>query len=140
LGTGVDRLDHVRIYTGILGAGTSAALLVGLAALVVASLDRALERRAALAHLAVLGAPRRTVRTSIVLQMLPVSVVLLGASTLAAVLGGSSLLRWDDSNLAVPSARIAVLSGLAIAAAVIATFASVVGAVTPTRPELHRRE
>jgi len=42
-----------------------AALTVGLAALVVATVDRAIERRNALAHLAALGTPTRTIRAAL---------------------------------------------------------------------------
>jgi hypothetical protein len=138
--TYVDRLDSVRIYTGIVAVGTTVALLVGLAALVVASVDRALERRAALAHLAALGTPARTIRSALVLQTLPIAVLLLGTSALAAVLGGSSYLRWGDPTLDVPIVRLVVLTTVAIAMAVVATVASIIGTVTKTRPELLRSE
>lgn len=138
--TAVDRLDSARLYTGIVAVGTLAALSIGLAALVVASVDRAIERRNALAHLAALGAPRRTISAALVLQTLPVALVVLLASGAGAIVGGSSYLRWGDAGSPPPLGALALLTGLGIGAAALATAAALAGTVTRPRAELLRQE
>lgn len=138
--TAVDRLDGVRIYSGIVAVGTLAALTVGLAALVVATVDRAIERRNALAHLAALGAPIRTVRAALALQTLPVALLVLIASGAAATIGGSSYLRWGDPSIRPPFGALTFLTALAIGAAVVATLAALAGTAARPRSELLRQE
>jgi len=138
--TAVDRLDSARIYSGIVAVGTLAALTVGLAALVVATVDRAIERRNALAHLAALGAPIRTIRAALALQTLPVALLVLIASGAAATIGGSSYLRWGDPSIRPPIGALTFLTVLAIGAAVVATLAALAGTVTRPRSELLRQE
>jgi hypothetical protein len=84
--------------------------------------------------------PARTIRRALVLQMLPTAVLLLVLSAVAAMLGGSSYLRWGDPTLDVPVGRVGMLIALAIAMAVAATFAAILGTVTRTRPEMLRSE
>ena len=136
----VDRVDNARVYSGIVAAGTAAALVIGLAALVVATVDRSLERRNALAHLAALGTPAATIRSALVLQTLPVSLVIFAVSGAAAVIGGSSYLRWDDPGIGVPIDALGRLAALAVGAAIIATAAALAGTVARPRQELLRHE
>lgn len=138
--TAVDRLDSARIYSGIVAVGTLAALTVGLAALVVATVDRAIERRNALAHLAALGAPSRTIRAALALQTLPVALLVLIASGAAATIGGSSYLRWGDPSIRPPFGALTFLTALAVGAAVVATLAGLAGTATRPRSELLRQE
>lgn len=138
--TGVDRLDSARIYSGIVAVGTVSALVVALGALVVATVDRTIERAGAQARMAAMGTPARTLRAALVLQTLPVAVLVLVCSGLAAILGGSSYLRFGDPSLRVPLGVISALTGLAVAAALLATIAALVGTVTRPRPELLRVE
>lgn len=137
----VDRMDTPRLYSDVIAFGTKAALAVGLVALMVASIDRAVERRGALTHVAALGTPARTIRSALVLQTLPVSALALAAAGLAAVVGGSSYLRWDDAVPAgLPLDILTALIALSVAAAALATALAVAGSVARARPDLLRRE
>lgn len=139
--TGVDRMDTPRLYTDVIAHGTVAALAIGLLALVVASIDRAVERRAVLTHVAALGTPARTIRSALALQTLPVSVLALTAAGLTAVVGGSSYLRWDSEVDAVlPVGIMVALTALAVAASVLATALALAGTVARARPDLLRSE
>lgn len=138
--TYIDRLDSARIYSGIVAVGTVAALAVGLAALAVATVDRALERRNALAHLAAIGTPASVVRTALALQTLPVSIVVLTTAGTSALVGGSSYLRWGDPTLPVPLGPVGTLTGVALVCALVATAAAVVGTVGRSRTHLVRNE
>jgi hypothetical protein len=108
--------------------------------LVVASVDRELERRGALVHLAALGTPATTIRRALVRQMLPTAVLLARSVGTRRNTGGSSYLRWGDPTLDVPVGRVGMLTALAIAIAVAATFTAILGTVTRTRPEMLRSE
>lgn len=138
--TGVDRLDSARIYTGIVAVGTASALGVALLAIVIATLDRTIERAGPQARLAALGTSASTIRTAIALQVLPVSAAVLVASGAAATLGGSSYLRWGDPAINIPLGPIAALTGLGVASALLATFVAVLATVTRPRPHLLRTE
>lgn len=138
--TGVYREDTGRLYTGLVAIGTASALLVSLAALVVATLDRAIERAGAQARLAALGTPARTIRSATALQVLPVSMLLLISAGVAAALGGSSFLRWGDVAHPLPSALILGLTALAVGGALLATVAAVVATVARPRADLLRAE
>jgi hypothetical protein len=139
--TGVDRMDTPRLYSDVIAHGTVAALAIGLLALVVASIDRAVERRAVLTHLAALGTPARTIRSALALQTLPVSALALTAAGLTAVVGGSSYLRWDSEVDAVlPVGIMVTLTALAVAASVLATVLALAGTVARARPDLLRSE
>ncbi|MBA3281337.1 MAG: hypothetical protein H0U29_03830 [Acidimicrobiia bacterium] len=74
------------------------------------------------------------------LPALPVAVLVLVCSGLAAILGGSSYLRFGDPSLRVPFEVIVALTGLTAASPVLATVAALVGTVTRPRPELLRVE
>ena len=138
--TGVDRLDSARIYTGIVVVGTASALGVALLAIVIATLDRTIERAGPQARLAAIGTSASTLRAATALQVLPVSAAVLVASGATAVLGGSSYLRWGDPGSNVPLGPIAALTALGVAAALLATFVAVVGTVTRPHPQLLRTE
>ena len=103
--TWVNRFDTPRIYRGIIAVGTVAALLVGLAALVVATVDRALERRRPLAHLLAVGASPRTIRSAYAAQLLPATMIMLSLAGTAAIIGGSAYLRWADPSARLPARR-----------------------------------
>lgn len=138
--TGIDRLDSPRIYTAFVAVGTASALCVALLAIVIATLDRTIERAGPQARLAAIGTSASTIRSAIVLQVLPVSASVLVVSGAAAILGGSSYLRWGDPGINIPLAPIAALTGLGVGSALLATLVAVVVTVTRPRPQLLRTE
>lgn len=138
--TGVDRLDSARIYTGIVAVGTASALVVALLAIVIATLDRTIERAGPQARLAAIGTSATTIRGAVALQVLPVSASALVASGAAAMLGGSSYLRWGNPSIHIPLGPIALLTALGVASALLATLVAVLGTVTRPRPQMLRTE
>ena len=65
----------VAIYEALVTIGALAAITIGLLALIIATIDRALERRREIARITALGAPRTTLRRVHLLQTLPVGVI-----------------------------------------------------------------
>lgn len=86
--------DSARTYTVLRGTtylGMSLGFLVGLLAFLIATIDRALERRNNVAAMVVLGIPVSTLRRT---QLLQVLVPLAVALVLAAVVGNVAGLAW----------------------------------------------
>jgi len=138
--TSVDRLDTPRIYRGLIAIGTTSALAVGLAALLVAVTSAAIERRRPMAHLAAVGTPAATIRRTVVLQIAPVSFVLLILAATASILGGDAYIRWGYPNEALPLAALAKLLLAGVAITIIAAVSAAVTATHPSRAEVLRQE
>ncbi len=138
--TGVDRLDTPRIYRGIIAAGTIGALIIGAAALSVATIANAIENRSRLRSLAAIGANQRSIRMSVVLQTASVSLALLIIASTAAIIGGSAYLQFGYENVAIPVRALVVLIGFSIAATALASFLAAAATTQLNRNEIVRQE
>jgi predicted lysophospholipase L1 biosynthesis ABC-type transport system permease subunit len=115
-------------------------LAVGLAAFVIAAIDRSLERRREVAALHVLGAPTSLSWSSQLLQVLvPVGFGVPAAIALG-LLSGAALLSLATARDAVPLDTVATAGALAMLAALAAAAASTLGVPRRISPELLRRE
>jgi O-antigen ligase len=105
-GINVEALQQIGVIETLLGLGMAMGLVIGVAAYLVSVTDRAVERRAHVTALALIGARAGTLRAAQCLQV----VLPLAAGLALAVLGGkvaeSSYLvtgggevRWDWSGL-----------------------------------------
>lgn len=103
------------MITAVVAAGAVAALLIGLAAAVVATADRSVERRSLDANLVAAGVPTRVLRLA---QLWTVSLPIAITTTLAAVFGAITgdlyRRRSQGSSVSFPwsSAVLAASSGL----------------------------
>lgn len=115
-------------------------LFVGLAAFVIAAVDRSLERRREVAALHMLGAPRSLSWSSQLLQV----VIPVGFGVPAAIglglLSGAALLSLAAARESVPFDTVAGAGAIATLAAVAAAVASTLGIPRRVSPELLRRE
>lgn len=138
--TSIDRLDSARIYAAIVAVGTVSALVIALASLAVATLDRTIELAAPQARLAALGTPTRTLRYALVLQILPVCTLMLVTAASIAVLGGASYLRWGNRTAGIPLAPIGTLVAIGLASSALATLGAVAGSAATPRADVLRTE
>lgn len=139
--TDVSSNDASRIYMSMVAVGITVALLIGLAAMIIATVDAALERRAPLARLAALGTSPRTIRLAHLLQTIPVGVIVLGAAGFGALIAGMSYLRWGSSDaLSVPIRSLVLITGIAIAGGVLSSVAGLLATQTRPAPEFLRTE
>jgi FtsX-like permease family len=138
--TGIDRLDTPRIYRGIIAAGTIAALVIGAAALTVATIANAIEHRSRLRALAAIGANPDSIRLSVILETAPVSLGLLVIASTAAIAGGNAYLQFSYPGAAIPLRALGALIGFSFAATALASVLAA-GAVTRlNRDEIIRQE
>jgi len=136
----LEELRTVQGYRTILWTVVGAALLVGFAALLIAAVDRALERRRQVAALAAVGVPLRVLRRSQLIQsLLPLGVGIPLAGGLG-LLGGYGYLRYGEGIAAspVPSILATAVGGLVGALLVAALTLPALG--RGATPELLRRE
>ncbi|MFF9274034.1 FtsX-like permease family protein [Streptomyces griseosporeus] len=139
-GINVDALQQVGIVKTLLAVGMVLGLVIGVAAYLVAAADRAVERRAQVTALALLGARRRTLRAVQVVQVvLPLAVGLLlavvtgkAAESSYLVTGGGSIF-WDGDG--VP-----LLLASAVGAVVVAALGALPLIGRRIDPELIRRD
>ena len=115
-------------------------LAVGLAAFVIAAIDRSLERRREVAALHVLGAPTSLSWSSQLLQVL----VPVGFGVPAAIglglLSGAALLALATARDVAPFDTVVTGGAIATLAALAAAMASTLGVPRRVSPELLRRE
>ena len=115
-------------------------LAVGLAAFVIAAIDRSLERRREVAALHVLGAPTSLSWSSQLLQV----VVPVGFGVPAAIglglLSGAALLSLATARDVAPFDTVVTAGAIATLAALAAAVASTLGVPRRVSPELLRRE
>lgn len=112
---------QIRTLIGLFRAGLVLGVAIGFAAFVVASIDRAIERRSNLTALAIVGVSRATSRLSQVVQtILPLSIgaifsVVLGSVTDNVLAFGGGFVRqvaWGD---ALKSLLVALIAGILVA-------------------------
>lgn len=131
----------IAIYEALVTIGALASIAIGLLALIIATIDRALERRREIARITALGAPRTTLRRVHLLQTLPVSMIVLATAGIASVLGGSSYLKFGGEEAgSVPTTTIATLVGLALLGAVTASLLGLIALTSRTDPAYLRDE
>jgi hypothetical protein len=122
VGVNIEGLQQIAVLETLLGVGMIMGLVIGTAAFVVSVTDRAVERRAQVTAITLIGARARTMRTVQCVQVvLPLSIGL----ALALVTGklaeasylitGGSEIYWDFAGLpvlALAAAGVAALSAL----------------------------
>lgn len=119
-------LRTVDGYRALLWAVAGVVLSVGLAALLIAGVDRAVERRQHLAALTVLGVPARVIRRSQLLQAAAPLIVGLPVAGGTALLAGAAYLNLVGSRAVTPWPAVtalvlgAIVAGLIVAAATVA--------------------
>lgn len=133
-------LDFVEGYRAILWAVAGILLGVGLLALLVAAVDRAVARRREVAALVALGVPLRTVRLSQLLQTGLPLVLGLPAAGAAGLLAGAAYLGIDGDVGTLPWRAALQATTLAASAAGLAALCTLLGIGRPTSPDLLRRE
>lgn len=121
-------IENYRVQRGTIGVAVLVAFVLGFAAFVVSSVADGHERRRQVAHLRVVGAARRTLRSVQWWQLLAPSVVALGLAVLTGHMAGNALLRVDSSqegwylgtlSATVPLLAVALLGGVVASAIVI---------------------
>ncbi|MEI5520944.1 FtsX-like permease family protein [Streptomyces brasiliscabiei] len=122
VGVNIEGLQQIAVLETLLGVGMIMGLVIGTAAFVVSATDRAVERRAQVTAITLIGARARTMRTVQCVQVvLPLSIGL----ALALVTGklaeasylitGGSEIYWDFAGLpvlALAAAGVAALSAV----------------------------
>jgi len=132
--------DMVRALRAMLYAVSSVILCVGLFALAVTALDRAVARRAEIVSLQLIGVPRAMLRVG---QWLEAAVPLAIGCVLAACLGmlaGATYLSFDDSYLSVPWGASFVIAGAGVVGAILVGGLTVVASSPRIAPDLIRQE
>lgn len=133
-------LSTVDGYRAVLHAVTGIVLLLGLASLVVHSVDQAVERRRHLAALTLLGVPSRVVRRS---QLLQVGAPLLVGFPIAGALGllsGVAYLNLIGMRAITPLTSVVILILGALCASAVVVLASIVGLGGRVRAQDLRQE
>lgn len=131
---------QVQAYRDLLWAVSAVVLGVGLLALLITGIDRAVERRRHLASLATLGVPTSLSRRSQYLQVatpLMIGLPLAGAAGLCA---GYSFLSYGERSQATPWAQAILLTAVALIAGNIVAALTVTGLGGRIGPADLRRE
>ena len=138
--TQIDRLDTARIYRGIIAAGTIAALVIGAAALTIATIANAIEHRTRLRSLAAIGANPASIRRSVVLQTAPIGFGLLVIASVAALVGGNAFIQFSYPGTTIPMRALAALLAFSVAATTIAAVLAAFAVTHLNRNEIVRQE
>ncbi|TXS16697.1 FtsX-like permease family protein [Streptomyces sp. adm13(2018)] len=140
VGIVIDSLAQLTVIRSLLAVGMVLGLVIGVAAFVVSVADRALERRAQVAALALLGARAGTLRGVQVLQVVMPLALGLGGAVVAGWLAESSYLitgggavHWDWEGLPL-------LIAAALGVLLVAALASVPMVRRHVDPEHIRRD
>ncbi|MYS09827.1 ABC transporter permease [Streptomyces sp. SID6041] len=140
VGIVIDSLAQLTVIRSLLAVGMVLGLVIGVAAFVVSVADRALERRAQVAALALLGARAGTLRGVQVLQVVMPLALGLGGAVVAGWLAESSYLitgggavHWDWEGLPL-------LVAAALGVLLVAALASVPMVRRHVDPEHIRRD
>ncbi|MDX3669013.1 FtsX-like permease family protein [Streptomyces europaeiscabiei] len=122
VGVNIEGLQQIAVLETLLAVGMIMGLVIGTAAFVVSATDRAVERRAQVTAITLIGARARTMRTVQCVQVaLPLSIGLvlaLATGKLAEacyLITGGSEIYWDFAGLpvlALAAAGVAALSAL----------------------------
>jgi hypothetical protein len=135
-----EQLRQVEQYRTLIWAATAVALLLGFAALVVTSVDRAIERRRQLAAFHVLGAPARVLRRSQLLQVFLPLAIGMPVAALTGLLAGRAYLVFGGEGAATPTRAVLVTGLLGLLASLAVAGLTVPGVGRRVTPELLRRE
>ncbi len=118
-------------HQGIVLVGSIAALLIGLLSLVIATIDRTIDRRRELARLTAIGTPAAALRKAHLWQTLPVTTAVMLIAGTASLIGGSSYLSYGgDGITTVPLDSVIALIVVAIAGVTVAALAGLVAMAT----------
>lgn len=127
---GINDGGTASVFAGVQGIvilGGSSALIIGFLALIIATIDRTIDRRREIARLAAIGTPLATLRRAHILQTLPVTATVMLTAGAASIIGGSSYLRYGGDGITdIPLS--AILTTTAIGAAG-ATLAAALGLI-----------
>lgn len=88
----VSAMESYRLHKGVINLGVGLGFLLGVLAFLISSADRAMERKANIAALLVVGVPIRVLRVAQAVQLLVPLLAILGFSALVAVLAGAAYL------------------------------------------------
>lgn len=114
-------------YRAMVSAGSLAALAIGIMALVVATVDRSLERRRETARLAALGTSKRTLDAAHILHTVPVASTVIGLAAAGSAFGGAAYLRiGGEDTYGVPVSKILLLVAGSLLGIVTATGLGIV--------------
>jgi len=133
-------LQTVQGYRYVLYAVAGVVLILGLLALLISGIDRAVERRRHLAALTVLGVPARVVRSSQLLQAAAPLVVGLPLAGGSGLLAGAAYLNLIGARAATPWPAIVALVLGALAAGALVAAATVAGLGGRVQPQDLRQE
>jgi hypothetical protein len=132
-------LQTVQGYRSVLYAVAGVVLILGLLALLISGIDRAVERRH-LAALTLLGVPARVVRRSQLLQAAAPLVVGLPLAGGSGLLAGAAYLNLIGARAATPWPAIVALVLGALAAGALVAAATVAGLGGRVQPQDLRQE
>lgn len=140
VGTNVDALQQITVIETLLALGEVMGLVIGVTAFVVAVTDRAVERRPHVTALALIGARRRTLRATQVIQVvLPLSIGL-GLAVVAGKLAETSYLITGGGEIIWDWAGLPLLVGSAAGVVAVAALGSLPLVGRRVDPELIRRD
>jgi hypothetical protein len=137
----LDALRTFQINAGVIRAGTITGFVLCVFAFLIAAADRARERRRSVAMLVAIGAPRRTIRSSQMLELvIPSGVALIGALIVGVMVGNTYLSLGGSRQHGFFYGTItAALPLAALAAAVVVLSGTILGGRS-VPPSLLRRE
>lgn len=114
-----EQLEAYRVHRGSVLVGLSVGLLLGAVAFGIAGLDRALERRRAVASLAVVGVSAWSLRRAQLVQLAVPLVVGLGSAAVVGLLAGQAYLEAGGQQRGVYLPMVATAVGCALAACLV---------------------
>ncbi|MEU3842334.1 FtsX-like permease family protein [Streptomyces sp. NPDC028635] len=139
-GINVESLEQLIIVKTLLGAGMVLGLVIGVAAYLVASADRAVERRSQVTALALLGARPWTLRGVQVAQVVVPLAVGLVLAVVAGKAAESSYLVTGGGDIFWDGDGVPLLIGCALGAVLVAALGSLPLIGRRIDPELIRRD
>lgn len=139
-GRNLPQLEAYRIHKGAIRLGLTLGFILGLAAFFVAAADRALERRANIAALRVVGTPMRVIRQAQLVQLQIPVVLGLGLAVLVGHLAGLGYLLAGGLQRGWYGGALVVALPLFLAAFILAGATAALVTARRIRVELLRRE
>lgn len=136
-----DDYDYVAMLRAVVWTLAAIILAVGLLALAIAGLDRAVARRREITALQLVGMPRKMLtRTQWLEAALPLVLGCTMAIGLGLLAGSTYLSLVDGTNLPMPWSQALVLAGIAAVGAVLVGALTVIAASPRISPDLIRQE